>query len=45
MDALQETMIGGDHGMYPLVLSFGIMAAVFLFLLASAAKLYLALVR
>lgn len=44
VDALQETMIVGDHGMYPLVLSFGIMAVVFLFLLASAAKLYLGLV-
>jgi hypothetical protein len=45
VDALQETMIGGDHGMYPLVLGFGSMAAVLLFLLASAARLYLGLVR
>jgi ABC-2 type transport system permease protein len=45
VDALRDSMIVGGHGMYPLPLSFGVMAGVFLLLLAAAAKLYPGLVR
>jgi ABC-2 type transport system permease protein len=45
VDALRDTMIVGGHGMYPLAVSFGVMAAVFLLLLAIATRLYPGLVR
>ena len=45
VDALRDSMIVGGHGMYPLVMSFGVMLGVFLFLLAIASRLYPGLVR
>lgn len=45
VDALRHSMIVGGHGMYPLPLSFGVMMAVFLLLLAIASRLYPGLVR
>ena len=45
VDALRDTMIVGGHGMYPLAMSFGVMMAVFLLLLAIASRLYPGLVR
>lgn len=45
VDALRHSMIVGGHGMYPLAMSFGVMMAVFLLLLAIASRLYPGLVR
>lgn len=45
VDALRDTMIVGGHGVYPLAMSFAVMAAVFLMLLAIASRLYPGLVR
>jgi ABC-2 type transport system permease protein len=45
VDALRQSMVVGGHGMYSQATSFGVMAAVFLLLLAAAAKLYPGLVR
>jgi ABC-2 type transport system permease protein len=45
VDALRDSMIVGGHGMYPIGMSFGVMLAVFLLLLAIASRLYPGLVR
>lgn len=45
VDALRDSMIIGGHGMYSLTTSFGVMLAVFLFLLSIASRLYPGLVR
>jgi ABC-2 type transport system permease protein len=45
VDALRDSMIVGGHGLYPLAMSFGVMSAVFLLLLAIASRLYPGLVR
>lgn len=45
VDALRHSMVVGGHGMYSQAISFGVMAAVFLSLLAIASRLYPGLVR
>ena len=45
VDALRHSMILGGHSMHSLALSFGVMAVVFLLLLALATRLYPGLVR
>ena len=45
VDALRQSMIVGGQGIYPQIFSFGVMSAVFLFLLVVASKLYPGLVR
>ncbi|BAL25304.1 ABC transporter permease [Azoarcus sp. KH32C] len=45
VDALRHSMIVGGHSMYTQATSFGVMAAVFLLLLAAATRLYPGLVR
>jgi ABC-2 type transport system permease protein len=45
VDALRHSMITGGQGVYPQIVSFGVMSGVFLLLLVVAARLYPDLVR